>query len=91
MNWTEQPIPADDEGQPMFLGRLMLSNDKSEKLGGVVWFHEEGPFYSHAMDVRDTTRMARIGPCYTLEGAKQSVIDAIEGRLDIHDRAGYRR
>jgi hypothetical protein len=43
------------------------------------------------MDVKDTTLLRRIGPCRTLESAKQACFEAIEGRLDIGKRAGYPR
>jgi hypothetical protein len=92
MNWHDQPIPNDDEGNPMFKGLLDLTNDKNERLGGICWFFDEGPFYASAMDVNDTNVVRRIGPCTTLHGAKQRVYDAIEGRIpDISKRAGYQR
>jgi hypothetical protein len=91
MNWRDQPIPNDDEGSPMFHGLLHLTNDKNEKLGGVCWFYDHGPFYASAMDASDTSLIRRIGPCATLEGAKQSVLDAIEGKINISKRAGYPR
>jgi hypothetical protein len=91
MNWTDMEIPNDDEGRPMFKGRLNLTNDKNEKLAGIVWFRDGGPFYASAMDVNDTSIMRRIGPQTTLDGAKQRCLDAIEGRSDISNRAGYPR
>jgi hypothetical protein len=91
MNWQDVPIPEDEEGNPRFKGLLKLVNDKREHLGGICWFYDEGPFYSSAMDVNDTTLVRRIGPCSTLEGAKQSVFDAIEGLTNISDRASYLR
>jgi hypothetical protein len=91
MNWKDAPIPNDDEGRPMFKGLLDLTNDKNEPLGGICWFYDEGPFYASAMDVNDTRVIRRIGPCMTLEGAKRRVFDAIEGKLDISNRAGYQR
>lgn len=91
MNWHDQPIPEDDCGRPMFKGSIDLTNDKNELLGSICWFYTDGPFYAHAMDSNDTTLIRRIGPCSTLDGAKQSVLDAIEGRKDISARAGYGR
>ena len=91
MNWQEPPIERDETGEPMFKGVLRLVNDKNEHLGGICWFDDDGPFYCSAMDVKDTELVRRIGPCTTLEGAKQSVFAAIEGRMDISDRAGYLR
>lgn len=92
MNWRDKPIPNDDEGRPMFKGSLGLTNDKNEHLGGILWFYDEGPFYASAMDVNDISLVRRIGPCSTLQGAKQRVYDAIEGRIpDISNRAGYQR
>lgn len=91
MNWHDKEIPNDDEGRPMFKGLVGLTNDKNERLGGVCWFSDAGPFYASAMDVNDTSVIRRIGPCTTLEGAKQRVLDALEGRLNISNRAGYQR
>lgn len=91
MNWHHDPIPNDDEGNPMFEGCISLTNDKNELLASVLWFVDEGPFYAHAMDANDTTLIRRIGACTTLDGAKQSCFDAIEGRKDISNRAGYPR
>ena len=91
MNWNDSPISNDDEGRPMFKGAINLTNDKNEPLGSVVWFYDQGPFYAHAMDINDTSLIRRIGPCTTLEGAKQRIFDALEGRLDISNRAGYQR
>ena len=91
MNWRDEPIPNDDEGRPMFKGSISLTNDKNEELGCILWFYDEGPFYAHAMDVKDTSLIRRIGPCTTLEGAKRSVFAALEGQTDISKRAGYPR
>lgn len=91
MNWHDRPIDTDETGRPRFRGSVSLTNDKNEHLGGIVWFYDEGPFYASAMDFSDTTLIRRIGPCTTLEGAKQSVVDAIEGRFDISKRASYPR
>ena len=91
MTWNDAPIPNDDEGRPMFNGLLTLTNDKNEKLGSILWFYDEGPFYAHAMDANDTSLIRRIGPCTTLEGAKHSICEAIEGRKNISNRAGYPR
>lgn len=91
MNWQEPPVEFDQYREPRFRGLLRLVNDKNEHLGGVCWFCDEGPFYSSAMDVNDTELVRRVGPRTTLEGAKQSVFDAIEGRLDLSGRAAYRR
>lgn len=91
MNWRDAPIDNDDEGRPMFKGLLHLTNDKQEHLGGVLWFYDQGPFYASAMDAKDTNVIRRIGPCSTLESAKQAVFDAIEGKKDISNRAGYPR
>ena len=91
MNWHEQQIPEGEDGRPMFAGRIALTNDKDEILGSICWFYDSGPYYAHAMDIRDTTLIRRIGPCTTLEGAKRSIFDALEGREDISDRAGYER
>lgn len=91
MNWKDCEIPNDENGNPMFKGSIDLTNDKNELLGSVCWFYDEGPFYSHAMDVNNTNLIRRIGPCQTLEGAKKSVMDAIEGKLNISNRAGYQK
>lgn len=91
MTWRDEPIPNDDEGRPMFKGLVRLTNDKNEELGGICWFYDDGPFYASAMDVNDTSLVRRIGPCTTLEGAKQRIFDALEGWVDISNRAGYRR
>jgi hypothetical protein len=91
MYWKENQIPNDDEGNPMFEGSILLSNDKNEKLGAICWFYENGPFYSYAMDVNQISVMRRIGPVATLEGAKQSIINALEGRFSLSNRAGYPR
>jgi len=91
MTWNDEPIHNDDEGHPMFRGAIGLTNDKNEELGSILWFFDEGPFYAHAMDVNDISRVRRIGPCTTLEGAKRAVFDAIEGRSDISNHAGYPR
>jgi hypothetical protein len=92
MNWRDDPIENDEEGRPMFKGSLSLTNDKGERLAGVLWFYDVGPFYAHAMDPTDTTLIRRIGPVTTLEGAKSACIQAIEGRVtDLSQRAGYPR
>jgi hypothetical protein len=91
MNWSDEPIPDDDGGSPMFKGLVHLTNDKNEHLGGICWFYDDGPFYASAMDVNDTRLIRRIGPCFTLEGAKQAVFDVIEGKLNISNRAGYQQ
>lgn len=92
MNWHDNPIPNDDEGRPMFKGLIELTNDKNERLGGICWFHDEGPFYASAMDPKDIALVRRIGPCSTLDGAKRRVFDAIEGKIDnLSNRAGYQR
>jgi hypothetical protein len=91
MNWHDKPIPNDDEGRPMFKGLIDLTNDKNEHLGGICWFYDDGPFYASAMDITDTKLVRRIGPHTTLEGAKRSIFDALEGKTDISKRAGYRR
>ena len=91
MNWKDVNIPDDEYGEPMFKGSQHLTNDKNEVLGSICWFYDEGPFYSHAMDVNNINLLRRIGPCTTLERAKKSVMDAIEGKLDISNRAGYQR
>lgn len=90
MNWHDGEI-EEREGAPMFKGLVKLTNDKNEVLGSVLWFYDEGPFYAHAMDANDTNITRRIGPCMTLVGAQQAVYDAIEGRENISDRAGYPR
>lgn len=92
MTWSDEPIPNDDTGHPMFKGIIQLTNDKNEHLGGICWFSDDGPFYASAMDPTDTTLVRRIGPCTTLEGAKRSIVDAIEGLIpDLNKRAGYLR
>ena len=91
MTWRDTPIPNDDTGHPMFRGKIGLFNDKDERIASILWFREKGPFYAHAMDVNDTSVTRRIGPHETLEAAKQSCLDAIEGRIDISNRAGYPR
>ena len=91
MNWKDIDIPNDNEGNPMFKGSINLTNDKNEVLGSICWFYDKGPFYSHAMDVNDTKLIRRIGPCCTLERAKESIMNAIEGKLNISNRAGYKR
>jgi len=91
MNWNDDPIPCDDEGNPKFKGLLKLTNDKNEKLGGICWFDDDGPFYASALDINDVRIIRRIGPCTTLEGAKKSILDAISGLKDISNRAGYPR
>jgi hypothetical protein len=91
MIWRDDPIPVDDEGQQMFAGSIELTNDKNDTLGSIVWFYDSGPFYAHAMDSKDTTLIRRIGPCTSLESAKQAVLDALEGRMNISDRAAYPR
>jgi hypothetical protein len=91
MNWKDEPIPSDEDGTPMFMGILRLTNDKNERLGGICWFSDDGPFYAHAMDAKDVSLIRRIGPCTTMDGAKRSVMDAIEGRKDISSRAGRPR
>lgn len=92
MTWQDEPIPDDDEGNPKFKGLIRLVNDKNEHLGGICWFYDEGPFYASAMDPNDITLVRRIGPCTTLEGAKRSIINALEGLIpDISKRAGYQR
>jgi hypothetical protein len=90
MNWKSLPIPLDDTERDAFKGILRLVDDKGEYLGGVCWFYDGGPFYSSVKDINDPSLVRRIGPCTTLEGAKQSVIDALEGRLDVSDRAAHR-
>jgi hypothetical protein len=91
MTWGDAPIPVDDTGRPMFKGLLKLENDRHERLGSICWFYDEGPFYASAMDAADTSVIRRIGPCTTLEGAKQSIFDVIEGKLNISKRAAYPR
>jgi hypothetical protein len=91
MNWHDAPIGDDEYGRPLFKGVLHLLNDKREKLGGIMWFEDAGPFYAHAMDVNDITLVRRIGPCSTIDSAKRAIVDAIEGRLNISNRAGYPR
>ena len=91
MTFNDLPIPLDDNGRPMFKGLLELTNDRNEKLGGICWFSDEGPFYASAMDVNDTTLIRRIGPCTTLEGAKRIIYAAIEGAKNLSGRAAYPR
>lgn len=91
MNWRDEPIPDDDEGNPKFRGVIALTNDKNEHLGGICWFSDDGPFYANAMDAKDIRVIRRIGPCTTLEGAKSSVYAALEGADSISNRAGYLR
>lgn len=75
----------------MFKGIERLTNDKGDYLASVVWFYDSGPFYAHAMDVNDPDLVRRIGPCTSLESAKQACLDAIEGRKDLSGRASYPR
>lgn len=92
MNWQDKPIPEDDEGRPMFKGLLDLCNDKNEHLGGICWFYDDGPFYASAMDPTNIKLIRRIGPCITLEGAKQRIYEALEGKIkNLNKRAGYER
>jgi len=91
MTWQDQPIDNDDEGNPMFKGVQRLLNDKEETLASICGFYDEGPFYAHAMDANNPELIRRIGPCSTLESAKSACEKAIEGRMDISDRAGYLR
>lgn len=91
MSWRDAPIPNTDEGLPMFLGNIDLVNDKNELLGSVLWFYDDGPFYAHAADLTEPTVIRRIGPHTTLEGAKASVMEVVEGRKDVRARAGYPR
>ncbi len=91
MIWQDKLISNDDEGRPMFKGLMELTNDKNEELGSICWFFDEGPFYAHAMDVNDITLIRRIGPCTTLESAKEAVNRSLEGELNISNRAGYYR
>jgi hypothetical protein len=92
MTWSDEPIPNDEHGHPKFRGIIHLTNDKNEHLGGICWFYDDGPFYASALDPTDITLVRRIGPCTTLEGAKQRVIEAIEGLIpDLNKRAGYPR
>ena len=91
MQWQDDTIPKDEEGRPMFLGAVQLSNDKGEHLASVCWFYDAGPFYAHAMDAKQPEVLRRIGPCTSLDGAKAACERAIEGALDISNRAGYPR
>ncbi len=75
----------------MFKGLIGLFDDRNEIIASICWFYDEGPFYAHAMDINDTSLIRRIGPQTTLDGAKQRCLDAIEGRLNISNRAGYPR
>ena len=92
MNWRDDPIGNDEDGEPMFRGSLSLVNDKGELLAGIVWFFDEGPFYAHAMDPANPDVIRQIDPIRTLEAAKQRCFDAMEGRIpDLSKRAGYQR
>lgn len=81
MNWKHLLIPIDDEDDPEFEGYLELTNDKNELLAEICWFYTNGPFYVWAMDATNTLLIKRIGPCSTLEGAKQTAMDAMEGKI----------
>jgi hypothetical protein len=90
MNWQDQPIPNDDEGQPMFKGNMDLFNDREERLGSVLWFYDGGPYYAFAVDPREPDVVRRIGPCMTLDAAKESVVRGASGQIEnLNKRAGY--
>ena len=91
MDWCDQDIPNDDNGHPMFKGSVGLFSEKDGLIGSICWFMDGGPFYAHAMDIKDTTVIRRIGPCTTLDDAKENVRMALSGELDISNRAGYER
>lgn len=91
MQWNDAPIEKDDSGKPKFLGLQKLTNDKGEKLASICWFHDFGPFYAHAVDLKEPDDMRRIGPCSTLDGAKAACLEVIEGSLDVSKRARYER
>ncbi len=91
MNWVDAKIENDEHGEPMFKGSIELLNDKRELLASIVWFYDDGPFYAHAMDPRDTDLIRRIGPNETLEGAKRSCLAQIEGRSPHFNTAAYLR
>lgn len=92
MNWRDvEAIPAAPDGTPMFLAGIELVNDKNTKLASVIWFVESGPFYAHAVDPKDFGLIRRIGPCTSLDGAKQACVNHIEGKLDRQGAAAYRK
>jgi hypothetical protein len=75
----------------MFRGDIDLKDDRGDTLASIVWFTDTGPYYAHAVDLREPDVIRRIGPIMTLEAAKQRCLDVIEGRLDVRNRAGYPR
>lgn len=92
MIWRDKPIQNDPNGRPMWHGSIELTDDKDyERFASIMWSSEEGPFYAYALDFNDRAVIRRIGPHYTLEAAKHQCIEAIEGRLNISNRAGYPR
>lgn len=91
MNWTDREPGKTDEGKPMCKGIIELMNDKDEFLGSVMWFCDGGPFYAHAVDLREPDVTRRIGPHTTLEDGKLAVMQVVEGQLDVSKRAGYPR
>lgn len=91
MQWNDAPIENDENGKPMFRGIQQLKNDRGEDLGHVCWFYDEGPFYAHAVDLKEPDVIRRIGPCDTLDGAKAACLEVIEGTKDVSKRAGYPR
>ncbi len=90
MSWRDDPPTLDEKGRKQWDSATLL-NDKAELLGSVMWFYDHGPFYAHAVDLREPDVIRRIGPHETLEGAKDSVMAVVEGRLDVSKRAGYPR
>lgn len=93
MNWRDRhnQIELDERGEPMFRGLMRLDNDRGERLASICWFSDDGPFYAHAVDLREPDVMRRIGPCSTLDGAKDACSRVIEGSKDVSGRAGYQR
>lgn len=90
MDWKQDP-PTLNEDRTEKWNSVSLRNDKNELLGSVMWFYEGGPFYAHAVDLKEPDVIRRIGPHRTLEGSKAAVNDVIEGKLDVSKRAGYNR
>ena len=92
MYWRDDPIDFDNDDKPMFKGLLGLYNDKNDFLASVLWFFDDGPFYAHCVDLNEPDIIRRIGPCTTLEDAKDACMRGIEGKIkDLNKRAGYPR
>lgn len=92
MDWHNDPIKNDADGRPKFKGSMTLKNDSGEFLASIIWFFDQGPFYTHAVDPKEPDVVRRIGPIMTLEDAKSRCVDGVEGRIpNLSGRAGYPR